>query len=218
MQRWQFFWDFGRWPPNKGRPLNRVGFNCKTCVCCCWLWIWCLSSSLIINPCTTVQGHTPLTCSTLLKPRPNSDGASVPGAWIYCQLTMTLNCVAKRRLVRLKTKPVVVTQSLSTLVMTSLATQMHFRYQYLASRESRSTPNLCEMLRTVFSISINNCLFSEKSAGSSRSSWQQEIHIWSHEKMRWNSGAFRTGWNVIITDKIILKNAVRSASVNHRNV
>lgn len=46
-------------------------------------------------------------------------------------------------------------------------------------------------------------LFLEKSAGPSRSSWQQEIHIWSHKKMRWNSGASRAGGNVISTDRSV---------------
>ena len=68
-----------------------------------------------------------------------------------------------------------------------------FQVPNLVLRESRSIPNQCEMLWTVFSISINNSLFSEKSARPSRPSWQQEIHIWSHKEMRWNSGTFRTG-------------------------
>ena len=79
-------------------------------------------------PRTAVPGRTQLTSLTHLTPRPKSNEVSAPGAWTYYPLMMILTSVAERRLMRVRMKAAVATQSLSTPVMTSSATQMHFRY------------------------------------------------------------------------------------------
>ena len=63
-----------------------------------------------------------------LNPRPKSSEVSVPGAWIYYQLMMILTSVAEKRVIFVKMRAAVATQSLSTAVMTSSVTQMRFRY------------------------------------------------------------------------------------------
>ena len=133
---------------------------------------------------------------------------------------MTLNCVAKRRLVRLKTKPVVVTQSLSTLVMTSLATQMHFRYQIWFLEKAAPSLISVKCCRP-FSQSVLIILSSQRSQLDRLALHDSKRSTYDHTR-KCAETLVLLG-QVIITDKIIamrLKNTVHvsTASVNHINI